>query len=276
MASNWRQIMFLTRNPRSSVRLDIEYAPRSVPAERARRESRITVNPARNDVYSSLERGSNLNQLTGPAIMASSSTDFSPVLQALFGMGRLRGGNKRSWVKHLIAEIDLFKASPGRYDTSKGKIYGIYKAVMKKYPDLEDLELYRKGIPDEADEMLHYIKLWIMDRSKSGAKKYDPNYDEKIETLKLDLERFYEMPHINAYGKITPEVEPKAAPAKSGESGFDNALAEYEAAQRRAEHMRRYGVDPDADTSAPLSDAEKARLLKERFAAIKKGKKGKK
>ena len=227
-ASNWRQIMFKTRNPRSTTPLHIVYAPRT------------TLNP--------------------------------------MGFGkRFRGGNKRNWVKHLIAELKLYKASPEDYDTSNGKLYGIYKVVDAKYPSLDN---FTKGVPSESQEMHDYIIKWITRRQSSGAAKDNPDYTEKVDTLITDLERFYEMDNLSVYGIIKPEkVKTTLEAPRAADDGaaFDKALVEYEAAAARAKHMRQFGVDPEAEAAPPaVSAAEKARLLKERFAAIKKGKKGKK
>jgi hypothetical protein len=271
MASNWRQIMKHTKNPRITSRLNIIYAPRTTPAENERREARITVNPAhRAPISSDVQRMTNLSSVAG--------ADYSGILQAMFGIGKpLRGGNKRSWVKHLISELKLYKASPEDYDTSSGKLFGIYRVVLAKYPSLDN---FTKGVPSEAEEMHDYLIKWITRRKSSGAAKDDPDYTEKIDTLITDLERFYEMDNLSVYGVIKPEkaAAAHAAPQKADDgAAFDRALSEYETASARAEHMRRYGVDLEAETAAPaVTAAEKARLLKERFAAIKKGKKGKK
>jgi hypothetical protein len=269
MNSNWKQIMKHTKNPRITARMNIIYAPRATRFERERREARITVNPVhREPNYSGLQRVTNSPSVAG--------ADYSSVLQAMFGIGKpLRGGNKRSWVKHLIAELKLYKASPDDYDTSSGKLFGIYRVVLAKYPSLDN---FKKGVPSESEEMHDYIIKWITRRKSSGAAKNDPDYTEKIDTLITDLERFYEMDNLSVYGKIKPEKAAAAeAPQKADDgAAFDKALSEYEAASARAEHMRRYGVDPEAEAEPAVSAAEKARLLKERFAAIKKGKKGKK
>lgn len=255
-------------NYRRRYRMRIEYEPHQWPA------GVETTNPARRTTTT---EGPTEYASSGSTSAASTmgQLDLSQLAGAFFGMG-MRGGNKRSWVKHLIAEIDLYTATPGKYDVSSGVLYGIYNAVMTKYPGLSDIEEYKKGIPDEAEEMLHYITEWIKRRKSSGPAARDPTYAEKIETIRTDLERFYEMPNLSAYGIIKPEKAAKpVAAVEHNEDAWDKALEDYEKAHRRAEHMRKFGYDPEeASAPAPVSAAEKARQLKARFNALKKKKKG--